>query len=60
MHDAQDAALLSMWVTLLYVCLEVPNDVYHHTSLNNFFPRAALRFLVVLAIVVTLINFPRL
>ena len=53
-HDIQDAAFLCMWITLLYVCMEAPNYVYNHSSLQSFMPRAALKFLIMLAIVCTL------
>ena len=55
-QSTQDAAFLSMWVTLLYVCLEAPRDIYSHSSLNNFVTRAALKFLVMFVMLLAIIN----
>ncbi|XP_052777574.1 uncharacterized protein LOC128214909 [Mya arenaria] len=53
----EDAAILAMWLALVYLTLEAPHVVHDHRSFSYFFVHALHKFAVLFVMIFALFHF---
>ncbi|KAK3591183.1 hypothetical protein CHS0354_029037 [Potamilus streckersoni] len=53
----EDAAILSLWLSLLFACLEAPHVVHNHNSFTHFFFHTLHKFSIMFVMICVLVYF---